>query len=220
MLDRLRALGRLRGVGRPGHARPARRRHGHRAAVGGQGSGRPAGVRTVLAGPRQSDRPARRMNAAAAIEAAGRGDVLVIANAGRTDVSCWGGILTLAATRQALGGVVIDGACRDIAETRGPRLPGVRPGGGPGQRARPDRAAGRWAEPVVARRGHRAPGGRGARRPQRRGVRSGRRARPGDRRSPRGCTAREAAMADAVLAGQPVTEVMHDSRFPAADDAP
>ena len=57
-------------------------------------------VRTVLAGPRQSDRPAQHI-AAAAIEAAGRGDVLVIANAGRTDVSCWGGILTLAATRQA-----------------------------------------------------------------------------------------------------------------------
>ena len=53
-------------------------------------------VRTVLAGPRQSGEPAQHI-AAAAIEAAEPGDVLVIANGGRTDVSCWGGILTLAA---------------------------------------------------------------------------------------------------------------------------
>ena len=33
-------------------------------------------------------------------------------------------------------------------------------------------------------------------------------------------TAREAGMAEAVRAGQPVTDVMHDSRFPAADDEP
>jgi regulator of RNase E activity RraA len=73
-------------------------------------------VRTVLAGPRQSDRPAQHI-AAAAIEAAEPGEVLVIANEGRTDVSSWGGILTLAARRRALGGVIIDGACRDIAES-------------------------------------------------------------------------------------------------------
>ena len=30
--------------------------------------------------------------------------------------------------------------------------------------------------------------------------------------------ARESAMAEAVRAGQPVTEVMHDSRFPAAEE--
>ena len=34
------------------------------------------------------------------------------------DVSCWGGILTLAARRRGIGGVVIDGACRDIAESQ------------------------------------------------------------------------------------------------------
>ena len=79
-------------------------------------------VRTVLAGPRQSDRPAQHI-AAAAIEAADPGDVLVIANAGRTDVSSWGGILTLAARRRALGGVVIDGACRDIAESEAHGFP-------------------------------------------------------------------------------------------------
>ncbi len=73
-------------------------------------------VRTVQAGPRQDGKPAQHI-AAAAIEAAEAGDVLVIANDGRTDVSCWGGILTLAARRNGVGGVVIDGACRDIAES-------------------------------------------------------------------------------------------------------
>jgi regulator of RNase E activity RraA len=73
-------------------------------------------VRTVLAGPRESDRPAQHI-AAAAIEAAGPGEVIVIANGGRTDVSSWGGILTLAALGRGLGGVVIDGACRDIVES-------------------------------------------------------------------------------------------------------
>jgi len=32
--------------------------------------------------------------------------------------------------------------------------------------------------------------------------------------------AREAAMAEAVGAGQPVTDVMHDSRFPTVQEAP
>jgi regulator of RNase E activity RraA len=73
-------------------------------------------VRTVLAGPRQSDRPAQHI-AAAAIDAANPGDVIVIANGGRIDVSSWGGILTLAARRRGIGGVVIDGACRDLAES-------------------------------------------------------------------------------------------------------
>ena len=73
-------------------------------------------VRAVQAGPRQDGKPAQHI-AAAAIEAAETGDVLVIANGGRTDVSCWGGILTLAARRNGVGGVVIDGACRDIAES-------------------------------------------------------------------------------------------------------
>ena len=31
--------------------------------------------------------------------------------------------------------------------------------------------------------------------------------------------AREKAMAEAVIAGQPVTEVMHDSRFPTIEEA-
>lgn len=49
-----------------------------------------------------------------AINAAALGDVIVIDNGGRRDVSCWGGILATAAHVKGLAGVVIDGACRDV----------------------------------------------------------------------------------------------------------
>jgi 4-hydroxy-4-methyl-2-oxoglutarate aldolase len=53
-----------------------------------------------------------------AIEAAESGDVIVIDNAGRTDVSSWGDILSNAAQYRGVRGVVIDGACRDIDASR------------------------------------------------------------------------------------------------------
>jgi regulator of RNase E activity RraA len=49
-----------------------------------------------------------------AIEAAEKGDVIVIDNGGREDVSCFGGILANGASRKGVAGVVIDGACRDV----------------------------------------------------------------------------------------------------------
>jgi regulator of RNase E activity RraA len=49
-----------------------------------------------------------------AIEAAEKGDVIVIDNAGREDVSCFGGILANGASCKGVAGVVIDGACRDV----------------------------------------------------------------------------------------------------------
>lgn len=51
-----------------------------------------------------------------AIDAAGNGDVIVIDNGGRLDVSCWGGILANGAAVKDVGGVFIDGACRDVDE--------------------------------------------------------------------------------------------------------
>lgn len=48
------------------------------------------------------------------VASAGPGDVIVIANQGRTNVSCWGDILTAAAQQRGVLGVVIDGACRDV----------------------------------------------------------------------------------------------------------
>ena len=53
-----------------------------------------------------------------AIEAANAGDIIVIDNAGRPDISTWGGLLSLSAKLKGLSGVVIDGACRDIDEAR------------------------------------------------------------------------------------------------------
>jgi regulator of RNase E activity RraA len=58
-----------------------------------------------------------------AIEAAGRGDIIVIDNGGRTDVSCWGDILANAAQVRGIEGVVIDGACRDIDASRAIAFP-------------------------------------------------------------------------------------------------
>ncbi|MGP3769576.1 RraA family protein [Streptomyces sp. SDT5-1] len=52
------------------------------------------------------------------IAQAGPTDVLVIANDGRTDVSSWGGILSLGASAQGVRGVLTDGACRDVHQAR------------------------------------------------------------------------------------------------------
>jgi regulator of RNase E activity RraA len=49
-----------------------------------------------------------------AINAALSGDVIVVDNGGRRDVSCWGGILAAAAHVKGIAGVVVDGACRDV----------------------------------------------------------------------------------------------------------
>ena len=53
-----------------------------------------------------------------AIGAASPGDVIVVENGGRTDVAAWGGLLSLAAQLKKLAGVIVDGACRDIDESR------------------------------------------------------------------------------------------------------
>jgi 4-hydroxy-4-methyl-2-oxoglutarate aldolase len=53
-----------------------------------------------------------------AIAAARAGEVIVVDNAGRTDVAAWGGLLSLAAQVKRLAGVIVDGAARDIDESR------------------------------------------------------------------------------------------------------
>jgi 4-hydroxy-4-methyl-2-oxoglutarate aldolase len=52
----------------------------------------------------------------AAVDASGPGDVIVVANAGRSDAAGWGGTLSLGATVRGIEGVIVDGACRDIDE--------------------------------------------------------------------------------------------------------
>ena len=61
--------------------------------------------------------------ATSAVDAGGPQDVLVIAGGGRTDVSCWGGLLSLGATLRGVRGVVADGACRDVGEARDAGFP-------------------------------------------------------------------------------------------------
>ena len=55
---------------------------------------------------------------ATAVAGASGTDVIVVANDGRTDVSCWGGLLSLGATLNGVRGVVADGSCRDVNEAR------------------------------------------------------------------------------------------------------
>jgi 4-hydroxy-4-methyl-2-oxoglutarate aldolase len=52
----------------------------------------------------------------AAVDASGPDDVIVIANGGRQNVAGWGGTLSLGAQVRGIEGVVIDGACRDADE--------------------------------------------------------------------------------------------------------
>jgi 4-hydroxy-4-methyl-2-oxoglutarate aldolase len=44
--------------------------------------------------------------------------VIVVANAGRTMMGGWGGLLSLAASLRGVSGVIVDGACRDVDEAR------------------------------------------------------------------------------------------------------
>jgi 4-hydroxy-4-methyl-2-oxoglutarate aldolase len=53
-----------------------------------------------------------------AIAAATADDVIVVDNGGRIDVAAWGGLLSLAAHAKKLRGVIVDGAARDIDESR------------------------------------------------------------------------------------------------------
>ncbi len=53
-----------------------------------------------------------------AIGLARPGEILVVDGGGYTDTALWGGIMTRAAIKQGIGGLVIDGAVRDVAEIR------------------------------------------------------------------------------------------------------
>ncbi|WP_072803244.1 RraA family protein [Rhodococcoides yunnanense] len=79
-------------------------------------------VRTVRATNRREGGPAAHI-AAALVDDLQPGEVVVIANDGRTDVSCWGGLLGAAATRHGAAGVVVDGAFRDVQENADLGLP-------------------------------------------------------------------------------------------------
>ena len=149
-----------------------------------------------------------------AIEAAQPGDVIVIDNAGRTDVSSWGDILSNAALARGVRGVIVDGASRDIDGSREIGFP----------------VFGKAVVPVTAR-------GRIVQESFNTLIQvAGVQVRPGDLviadgsgavfipqerasdviRVAERLAAREAAMVEAVRAGRPVVEVMHNTQFDAA----
>jgi len=72
-------------------------------------------VRTVTAAPKSAAGPATHI-CTPLVAIADPDDVIVVDNHGRTDVSCWGGLLAEAATQRGVAGVIVDGACRDIQE--------------------------------------------------------------------------------------------------------
>jgi 4-hydroxy-4-methyl-2-oxoglutarate aldolase len=76
---------------------------------------------TVQLGPAEGGRSDRHL-CTAAVESAGPGDVIVIANDGRLDCAGWGGLLSRAAASRRIEGIVIDGACRDVSEAIEHRL--------------------------------------------------------------------------------------------------
>jgi regulator of RNase E activity RraA len=92
----------------------------HRLAGDGRIAGRVVPVRLILAAP--GAKSVRHL-CTAAVEASGPDDVIVVANDGRTTVAGWGGNLSIAAAHRGVAGVIVDGACRDIDETRDVGLP-------------------------------------------------------------------------------------------------
>jgi regulator of RNase E activity RraA len=75
-------------------------------------------VITVGLRPPVAGEPARPHLGAAAITEASVGDVVLMAAGGRTDAAAWGGLLSLAAREKGVGGVIVDGACRDVDDSR------------------------------------------------------------------------------------------------------
>jgi 4-hydroxy-4-methyl-2-oxoglutarate aldolase len=85
-----------------------------------------------------------------AIAQANAGDVILVDNGGRLDVSGWGDILSTAARMRGLSGAVIDGACRDVDGSAAVGFPVYARG------AVPMTARGRiveesWGQPVQCR---------------------------------------------------------------------
>jgi len=67
---------------------------------------------------RADGRLAERHLCTAAVDAASPGDVIVVEHRSRTDCAGWGGLLSYAARARGVAGVIVDGMCRDIDESR------------------------------------------------------------------------------------------------------
>ncbi len=142
----------------------------------------------------------------AAIEAGGPGQVIVIEHHDREDAAGWGGILSLAARLKGIEGVIVDGTTRDVDDSRDAGFPVYA------RAATPMTARGRvveasMGEPIRVSDLHVASGDYVI------ADWSGAVFLPADRAeeivsTAEGLMAREAAMAEAVRAGQSVVEVM------------
>jgi 4-hydroxy-4-methyl-2-oxoglutarate aldolase len=141
-----------------------------------------------------------------AIEAGGPGQVIVIEHHDREDAAGWGGILSLAARLKGVEGVIVDGTCRDVDDSRAAEFPVYA------RAATPMTARGRvveasMGEPIRVADLHVAQGDFVI------ADGSGVVFVPADRAeeivsTAEGLMAREAAMAEAVRAGRSVVEVM------------
>lgn len=69
------------------------------------------------AGAKPQSGPVRHLGTSA-VELANAGDVIVVEQRTGIDAGCWGGILTLGAKVKGIAGVVADGPVRDIEEAR------------------------------------------------------------------------------------------------------
>lgn len=72
---------------------------------------------TILLGPASNRRSAVHLGARA-IQSAKPGDILIIDNGADTRAACWGGLLTLAAKRKGVCGLLVNGLVRDLEEIR------------------------------------------------------------------------------------------------------
>jgi len=142
----------------------------------------------------------------AAVEAAKPGDVIVVANSGGPRTSGWGGILSTGAKQKGVAGVIVDGGCRDVDEAWELDLPVYSSG------VVPMTARGRvmetgWNEPVPFGDITVTPGDYVI--ADRSGVVFFTPAHAEEVvKTAEDIYAREAAMAAAVRAGQPISEVM------------
>lgn len=117
---------------------------GLRGAVSGlaclTGTCRVAGrVQTVRLGPPLPDQPKRHLGAAT-VGLSDAESIIVVEHRGRLDVSGWGGLLSRSAVARGVRAVIVDGACRDVDESRELGLPVFARG------ATPRTARGRVAE--------------------------------------------------------------------------
>lgn len=162
-------------------------------------------VVTVALGAARGEAPKRHLGTAA-IEAAGPGDVVVVEHNKREDCAGWGGILSLAAATRGLVGTIVDGAARDIDESRELGYPVYA------RAAVPRTARGRvveraWNIPVTIGGVHVDPGDLVV--ADASGVVFVPKARLDEVLSAaEAIVAREASLAEAVRSGKPVSEVM------------